>query len=168
MGKKGPSAATEFTEGFMQPLSDALKAYADIAVAQANANAQIISAQQKTMQAAVGVNAPIIHELDRPFLTVKGRFGRGKNAPQYEFAGSVLDMYALGDLMERSLYDAKQYADGEDPSAFSYAWDEVRTPRTQISGKPTSVATEQKAAVSAPDNRPWYQKLWEDPWITSG
>lgn len=167
MGKKSP--ALEFTQGFMEPLSGAIKAYADIAVAQANANAAIISAQQKTMQAAVQANAPILHELDRPFFSLKGKLGGGKKAPEFDLQLSVMDAYALGDLAERGYADMGQIADGDEPTNFSYGWDEVRTPRTQISGNPTALTAERKTIKGpAIDDRSIWQKIWEDPWITIG
>jgi hypothetical protein len=167
MGKKS-SPAVEFTQGFMEPLSGAIKAYADIAVAQANANAAIIAAQQKTAQAALGANAPILHELDRPFVTIKGRTGRGKHAAEYEVNASVLDLYALGDLAERGMMDADLIADGKTADSFSYGWDEVRSPRTQISGKPTGVTAERPRP--APQKSDWdkFVDWWNSDWITVG
>ena len=146
LAKKDPSVA--FAAGFMQPLSDAITSYANIAVAQANANAAIISAQQKTQQAALAVNAPIIHELDRAFFSFKGKMGRGKNAPLFNLDLSVLSAYALGDMLERIMADMKDYNQGLDPGWFSKEWDDVRTPRTQISGSSTNSQIGEELTIS--------------------
>ena len=133
----------EFASGFMEPLSGAIKAYADIAVAQANANTAIINSQQKTAQAALAVNPNILHELDRPVVNLKGKIGRGKNAPVYEVNASILDLFAFGSMVEGINKDMDDFAhQGEElpvrdfrmPGWFNQEWDDVRTPRTQISG----------------------------------
>lgn len=134
---KGGSPALSFASGFMQPLSDAITSYANIAVAQAQANAAIITAQQKTQQQALQVNAPIIHELDRPFFNLKGKTGRGKNAPTFNIDLSILGAYALGDMIERMSMDLKEFNEGIDPGWFSREWDNIRTPRTQVGGTAT-------------------------------
>ncbi len=141
-------------EGLGGAVEAAFGALATIMAAQAQAQAEIVAAQQKTQQAAVQVNPGILHELDRPMLTIQGKLWGGKNAPTFNLNASLMDLYAFGDMAERIYYDiAEQYLEGRPPGMFSIEWDDIRAPRTQVAGTPsvrTGIIPEPAPAAAQP------------------
>ncbi len=113
--------------GVAKGLSDPLSAYFE-----AEANKEI--ARQKTNQAALKENQPILHELDIPFITLKLELGTRRRPIPVSINLSLLNLFGLGDFAERVLADSLALRAKNIPNNFSKEWDDVRTPRTAVPG----------------------------------
>ncbi len=113
--------------GVAKSLSEPLSAYFE-----AEANKEI--ARQRTNQAALKENQPILHELDTPFTTIRFDIGTRRRPIPVSVNVTLLNMFGLGDFAERIYADLLAVKAKNIPNNFSKEWDDVRTPRTQISG----------------------------------
>lgn len=105
-------------------------------------------ARQRTSQAAVRENAPILHELDVPFIVVKFDLGTRKKPIPVAVNLTLLNLFGLGDTAERIYADARAMRLGNLPRNFSSEWDDIRTPRTERAGTSTNPPTADQVAAA--------------------
>lgn len=117
--------------GVAKGASDAISSYFE-------AEAVKEVARQRTQQAALKENAPILHELDVPFITVKMDLGTKRRPIPMSVNLTLLNMFGIGDTFERIYGDLRALKAGVIPRNFSSEWDDIRTPRTQQAGTRTN------------------------------
>lgn len=148
---KGTAARAKGIEGVVGgvggTISGVAKAFSDPISAYFEAEANKEIARQRTAQAALKENQPILHELDVPFITLKMDLGTKKKPIPFTLNFTLLNIFGLGDLAERIYADILTVKSKNTPNNFSKEWDDVRTPRTQVSGyNVTSITTTGTAA----------------------
>lgn len=110
-------------------------------------------ARQRKEEAALKANAPLLHELDVPFIQCTFNAGTKRKPIPVRLNLTLLNIFGFGDFTERVLADYAQIKNKGTPNNFSREWDDIRTPRTSQPGTttnpPTSLTASQLAALTA-------------------